>query len=114
MSQHSVQQWRGSYVNRGSVNHLTHGRTDFAWRDADEVRPERAGVRPLRPALVFKTTCGTVGVLILAYHRGAMQALPPVLRGYWVDLRGAEPFPASADPLNMTIDVEAWMERIAA
>lgn len=115
MSKPVVEAWRRSYVNRLSNNYLDRGvYNDFAWRDADELRPETAGVRPLRPALVFQTHGGAVGVLILAHERGSMQALPPVLRGYWGDLSGNEPFPASADPLNMTIDFDARLERIAA
>lgn len=114
MTAPSVETWRRSYENRGSVNQLDYGKGDFRWRDADEVRPEQVGVRPLRPTLVFRAPCGTVGVLILAYDRGGMQALPPVLRGYWVDLQGHEPVPASADPLNMAIDFEARWERMAA
>lgn len=114
MSAPLVETWRRSYVNLAFVNHLDFGKGDLRWRDADEVRPEQAGVRPLRPTLVFRAPCGTVGVLILAYDRGSMQALPPVLRGYWVDLRGHEPVPASADPLNMAIDFDARLERMAA
>lgn len=114
MSAPLVQTWSDSYKNLASVNHLDYGVADFRWRDAEELRPEQAGVRPVRPALVFRAPCGTVGVLILAHERGGMQALPPVLRGYWANLRGHEPVPASADPLNMAIDFDTRWERLAA